>query len=158
MITPTSPQQEYANVQPMKILAGMIGYLLIVFPLAYAWHLVAFEGTYRKLEYFGREEPIIAFGFGAILFQGLLLALIYARLCRGRSFLQGTATLAIVMGVYHWTAHVLAEAAKHPIQPLPTWFALETAYLAIQFTLGGLLLAWIYRDRKAPTSSTPSDD
>ncbi len=81
--------------------------------------------TRLRLGYFGRDDPIIAFGFGAILFQGALLSVIYPFLCRGKTVLAGAATLALVMGGYHWTAHVLAEAAKHPIEPLTTWFAKE---------------------------------
>ncbi|MCG8653253.1 MAG: hypothetical protein MI861_25660 [Pirellulales bacterium] len=133
------------EVQPLKIVYGTIGYLLITFPLAYVWHLVAFEQKYAELGYFTREEPIIAFGFGAILLQGILMSVIYPSLCRGKSLLAGALTLALVMGGYHWTAHVLAEAAKHSIAPLPTWFALESLYLAIQFLLGGFWLAFVYR-------------
>lgn len=133
------------NLQPMKIVCGTVGYLLITFPLAYIWHLVAFEQTYANLGYFTREEPIIAFGFGAILLQGILLSVIYPYLCRGKSLVSGAFMLALVMGGYHWTAHVLAEAAKHSIAPLPVWFALESLYLAIQFILGGFLFAFVYR-------------
>ncbi|MCA9257568.1 MAG: hypothetical protein KDA61_00150 [Planctomycetales bacterium] len=143
---PSSLSTRTSPINPLKIAQGMCGYLLIVFPLAYTWHLVAFEATYRELGYFAREEPIIAFGFGAIAMQGLLLSFIYPHLRREKTPLQGAATFALVMGTYHWTTHVLAEAAKHPISPLTTWFVLETAFLAIQFTLGGLMLAWVYRD------------
>lgn len=137
-------------VQPRKILLGTLGYLLITFPLAYAWHLILFEQMYGELGYFGREEPIVAFGFGAILLQGILLSIIYPFLCRNRSFLSGTLTFTLVMGGYHWTTHVLAAAAKQSIEPLSTWFALETIYLAIQFLLGGLLLACVYRSTTEP--------
>ncbi|MCA9174777.1 MAG: hypothetical protein KDB14_09870 [Planctomycetales bacterium] len=133
------------KLQPLKIIYGTAGYLLMTFPLAYVWHLVAFKQTYAELGYFSRQEPIIAFGFGAILLQGILLSAIYPHLCRGKSLVSGAFTLALVMGSYHWTGHVLAEAAKHPIAPLPTWFALETVYLAVQFVLGGLVLAFVYR-------------
>ncbi len=138
------------HVHPLKIVVGTGGYIIITFPLAFVWHLVLFKGTYERLGYFGRDDPIIAFGFGAILFQGALLSVIYPFLCRGKTVLAGAATLALVMGGYHWTAHVLAEAAKHPIEPLTTWFALETLYLAIQFVAGGLMLALIYRSRTLP--------
>lgn len=131
--------------QPKQILLGTAGYLAITFPLAYVWHLVVFESTYSELGYFGREEPIVAFGFGAILLQGIVLSVIYPFLCRNRSLISGALTFAAVMGGYHWTAHVLAAAAKHPIAPLTTWFSLETFYLAIQFTLGGFMLAVVYR-------------
>ena len=128
-----------------KIVLGTFAYAAITFPLAYVWHLVAFKSTYDKLGYFSREEPIIVFGFFAILMQGAFLSLIYPFLCRGMSFGKGALTIALVMGGYHWTMHVLAAAAKQAIEPLPLWFGFETAYLAIQFSLAGLLLAAVYR-------------
>ena len=60
-------------MRPAKIVLGTTGYLLITFPLAYLWHLVLFEKTYAELGYFSRDEPIVAFGFAAILMQGHLL-------------------------------------------------------------------------------------
>lgn len=136
-----------STFQPTKIALGAVGYLLIVFPLAYVWHLVLFPETYRELGYFNREEPIIAFGFAAILLQGVLLAYIYPLLCRSSSFAANLLLFVAVMGGYHWSMHVLAEAAKHPIAPLSTWFALETTYLALQFIGGGILLGFVYRRR-----------
>ena len=129
-----------------KIALGTLGYAAITFPLAYVWHFAVFKTTYDELGYFSREEPIVAFGFGAIITQGVLLSLIYPALCRGKSVVRGALTLAGVMGLYHWTTHVLAEAAKHPIEPLTTWFGLETTYLAIQFVLGGFVIAFVIRN------------
>ncbi|QDV52259.1 hypothetical protein [Gimesia fumaroli] len=129
-----------------KIVLGTLGYAAITFPLAIVWHLVLFKATYDRLGYFSREEPIIAFGFAAIFIQGAILSLLYPFLCGGLSFVKGAITIALVMGIYHWTMHVLAAAAKQKIEPLSLWFGLETAYLAIQFTLAGLLLAFIYRE------------
>lgn len=135
-------------VRPQKILLGTIGYLLITFPLAYIWHLVLFKETYDRLGSYSRPEPIVAFGFGAILLQGILLSLIYPQLCHGKPLIAGATKFALLIGGYHWTVHVLAEAAKQSIEPLSAWFSLETTYLAIQFLLGGFLFAWVYRNRK----------
>lgn len=132
-------------MHPKQILLGAVGYALITFPLAYCWHLVWFQSTYDRLGYFSRDEPIVAFGFVAIVLQGVLLAVVYPRLCGGLTLAAGVTRFVLVMGVYHWTTHVLAEAAKHAIAPLATWFLLESGYLLIQFTLGGLLLAAVYR-------------
>ncbi|QDT51789.1 hypothetical protein Pan258_58820 [Symmachiella dynata] len=129
----------------LKLMLGTNGYLCITFPLAYVWHLVAFQATYERLHYFSRSEPIIAFGFAAILLQGILLSWIYPQLCRGTSFFGGVLKFAAIMGGYHWSMHVLAAAAKQNIQPLGTWFLIESTYLAIQFFLGSLWLGWIYR-------------
>jgi hypothetical protein len=132
----------------VRFAIGAAGYLAITFPLAYVWHLIAFKKTYETLGYFSREEPIVAFGFASILIQGLLLSWIFPRLCQGKSFWAGALSLLIVMGKYQLTMHVLAEAAKHQIEPLSTWFALESAYLAIQFALGGFWLALVYREQR----------
>jgi len=133
-------------MNPGKTVLGTLGYVVVTFPLAYVWHLVAFKSTYEELGYISRKEPIVAFGFVAIVTQGVLLSAIYQKLCAGKSLLQGALTLAAVMGIYHWTTHVLAEAAKHPIEPLSAWFALESTYLAIQFLLGGFVIALANRD------------
>ncbi|MCA9038850.1 MAG: hypothetical protein KDA65_00745 [Planctomycetaceae bacterium] len=132
-------------MNPKKIILGTLLYLVVTFPLAYCWHLVFFKETYDQIGYINREEPIIAFGFLSILLQGILLSILYPWLCAGKSVLGGALKFLLLMGGYHWTMHVLAAAAKQNIEPLPTWFALETGYLTIQFTLGGLILAMIYR-------------
>lgn len=140
----------------LKIIAGTLAYLMVTFPLAYVWHLVLFQKTYEDLGYIDREEPIIAFGFAAILLQGIILSALYPRICAGMAFFRGAVTFALLMGGYHWTMHVLAAAAKHPIAPLSTWFLLETAYLVLQFSLGTLLLAVIHRQLGAsPTKLSP---
>ena len=141
-------------MQFSRIALGTIGYAVVTFPLAYVWHLIAFKSTYDELGYFARDEPIVAFGFVAIVTQGVLLSAIYPQLCRGKSLVRGALTLAGIMGLYHWTMHVLAEAAKHPIEPLSTWFALETTYLAIQFVMGGLVIAFVNRNIESKASAT----
>ncbi len=138
------------SISPIKILFGTLGYLLITFPLAFVWHLVLFKETYDRLGSYSRQEPIVAFGFGAILLQGVVLSFVYPQLCRGMSVVAGALKFAVIVGVYHWTVHVLAEAAKQSIEPLSAWFTLETTYLAIQFILGGFLFAWIYRKQLNP--------
>ena len=145
-------------MQIKRQVLGTIGYLLIVFPLAYVWHLVWFKETYEQLGYFSREQPIVALGFLSILLQGVLLSVVYPRLCQGKSPLEGAATLFAVMGVYHWSMHVMAEAAKHQIEPLSTWFALETGYLAIQFGLGACMFAWVYREAGKPGGENAGAD
>lgn len=134
----------------VKICWGTIGYLIVTFPLAYTWHLILFKDQYDRLNYISRNEPIIAFGFSAILLQGVLLSIVYPCLRQGSSYVPATIKFLLVMGGYHWTTHVLAAAAKQDIAPLTTWFTIETGYLFLQFLLGGLWLGFVYRD-SAPT-------
>lgn len=135
-----------------RIAVGTLAYLAVTFPLAYVWHLVAFESTYADLGYISREEPIIAFGLLAILIQGVVLSTACSLLPGGRGRVPAVCGL---IAVYHWSMHVLAEAAKHPIAPLPTWFALETGYLLVQFALATIVLTWVFRETDKTTNPEP---
>ena len=138
-----------------RFVLGAAAYALITFPLAFVWHLVTFQGVYDKLGYFSRKEPIIALGFLSIVIQGLLLSYAYPSFCRGRRLVKEGLKFGLVMGLFYWTCHVIAEAAKHPIASLTTWFAIETVYLTIQFALAGLALGLIHGRRKP--SAIPSN-
>lgn len=131
-----------------RFLLRAAAYVLVTFPLAYLWHLVAFRGLYERLGYFSREEPIVALGFLAIVTQGLVLAGLFP-LFRRSGGIGEAVTFGLIMGLFLWTSQVLAAAAKHPIEPLATWLAIETPYFAIQFGLFGLALGLLDRSSKS---------
>lgn len=133
-------------------LFGAVAYPVIVFPLAILWHLVLFKETYDTLAYISREEPIIAFGLLSMVIQGLVLSYCYPFFQRGGGKLGEALRFSVVMWLFLGSSHVIAETAKHPVEPLAIWFVIEPAYLAIQFGLVGLALAWIYR--RGPRSTT----
>lgn len=127
-----------------RFLIGAGAYVLVTFPLAYVWHLVAFRTLYERLGYFSRDEPIVALGFLAIVAQGLFLAGLYPFFRRGGGIREAV-TFGLLMGFFLWTSQVLAAAAKHPIEPLGTWLTIETVYFAIQFASFGLALGFLDR-------------
>jgi len=116
---------------------GALAYLLVTFPLAVLWHLFIFGNTYDIIGYID-AEPNFLFGFLSILFQGLLLSY-------GYRFVKNYDPLkyAALIGVFFWTSHVLAFAAKGNLEMEPTFFFLETIYLTLQFGIYGLLLKQI---------------
>ncbi len=126
-------------------LFGAVAYPVIVFPIAILWHLVLFKETYDTLGYISREEPIFALGLLSMLIQGPVLSYCYPLFQRGGNKLAETLRFAVVMWLFLGSSHVVAAAAKHPIEPFAIWFVIEPAYLAIQFGLVSLALAWIYR-------------
>ncbi len=127
-----------------KFVLGAVAYPVIVFPLAILWHLVLFKETYDTLGYVSREEPIIAFGFLAIVIQGLMLSYCYPFFQRGGNRWAEAMRFALVMWLFLTSCQVVAETAKHPVEPFAIWFVIEPAYLAIQFVLVALALAYIY--------------
>jgi hypothetical protein len=125
------------------ILATM-AYLLLVFPLAAVWHMVAFKHIYDELGIFDREEPIVALGFLVILIQGLILSLAYPYFYReGKPAKEGL-KFGLLAGLFLWSSQVIAAAAKHQVASLGTWFAIETTYFGIQFALVGLAMGMTY--------------
>ena len=126
-----------------QFLLRALAYLVITFPLAILWHIVAFGDVYRSLGYFGRDEPIFAFGFLAIAVQGLMLSYIYPLFSRGGDRTREGLTFVVVTFLFLWSSHVVATAAKAEISPLCTYFAMESAYLAVQFALAGVAFTLI---------------
>jgi len=121
-----------------------LAYVLIVFPVAIIWHLVAFKPIYVEIGYFGSKEPVIALGFITIVVQGILLAYAYPFFYRGGSHVKSGLKFGFWAGAFLWSCQVLAFTAKNQIEHASTYFAMETGYLAIQFILVGLAIGLIY--------------
>lgn len=127
-----------------KILLGALGYAILVVPLAYLWHLKLFKDVYDRLGYFAREEPIIPLGVLAIVMQGIILAAIYPLIQIDVHWFVKGLTFGLVTGLFLGSSQIVADAAKRPIEPVSTWFAIEWTYFAVQFALAGLWFGWLY--------------
>ena len=125
-----------------------LAYLVLTFPLAYVWHLVAFRSFYERIGYFGEKEPIVALGFLTVAAQGLLLAYAYPYFQRGgHTLVEGMRAAAIFGGIIV-SVHVVAAAAKNHAPATAEWFLFESLYFVIQFALIGFALALIHRPAK----------
>ena len=131
------------HAKPVVISA--LGYLLVTFPVAIVWHLILLKEVYEEIGYIGRDEPIFLFGFLAILIQGFIMAAAYPAFIRSGFTIAAGLRYAALVGLFFWTSHVLAFAAKGDVQRLDLFFPLETLYLAIQFSVFGLILGWVFR-------------
>lgn len=125
-----------------------LAYLLVTFPFAYVWHLVAFRSFYERIGYFGEKPPIITLGFLSVAAQGLLLAYAYPFFQRGGHTLAEGMRAAAIFGGLIVSVHVVAAAAKNHAPATAEWFLFESLYFVIQFTLIGLVLAFIHRPKK----------
>ena len=127
----------------MKILFGTIAYLAVTFPLAVLWHMKIFREKYMNWQYFGDDvKPIL--GLVAMAVQGVVLSYGYSVLQVNHSALLTGICYALVMGVFLWSAHVLATMGKSSKVRHFEFFALETVYLAIQFIVYGVIISYIF--------------
>ncbi len=137
------------NMKPLALSA--LGYLCSTFPLAIVWHLILFKETYEEIGYISREDPIFVLGFLSILIQGVIMSLAFPIFSRSNFTVKAGLRYALAVGVFFWTSHVLAFAAKGDIHRLDLFIPLETIYLAIQFSLYGLLLGFFFRQWGTPS-------
>jgi hypothetical protein len=127
----------------MKIFLGALAYILPTFPYAYIWHLKIFKKKYEEWDYFG-GNPSPPIGLVAILIQGAVLSVAYSLLPFNQTSVGSGLTFAGIMGVYHWTTHVIAPMAKHIATRTSGFFWMETAYLIGQFAVFGVLISKVY--------------
>ncbi|MBX2805391.1 MAG: hypothetical protein KTR19_05430 [Hyphomicrobiales bacterium] len=127
-----------------KVLLSAAAYVVIVFPLALGWHAGLFKEKYESFGYFA-GEPNIPVGLAAIIIQGLALAIIYPLFYTGSAGYVKAFQFAGLMGLFFWTSHVLALVAKQNVPNASGFIAMETGYLAIQFSMFALVLGFLYR-------------
>ena len=58
--------------------------------------------------------------------------------------LPGGLKYALLMGLFFWTSHVLAFAAKNPSSDTGMFYLGETFYLCMQFGIYGLIIGKAY--------------
>lgn len=125
--------------------SSWLAYVVVTFAMGFIWHLILFKELYAKLGIYSRlDDPIIPLGLSAMFIQGAVLAYLYPLLAGpGNMVLEGL-RFGLVMGLFIASSAVLAEAAKQRVTSLPTWLILESVYYAIQFSLCGVAIAFVY--------------
>lgn len=127
-----------------RIMLSVASYVVIVFPLAIAWHIGLFKERYEAFGYFA-GEPNIPVGLLTIVVQGLALAFIYPLFHTGSAGFLRAFQFAGLIGLFFWTSHVLALVAKQNVPNAGGFILMESGYLIVQFGLFALALGFIYR-------------
>ena len=127
----------------MNILFGTLAYIVVTFPLAVLWHMKIFRTKYMAWQYFGEDvKPIL--GLCSMLVQGIVLSYGYSVLAIDHTSMLSGISYALVMGLFLWSAHVLATMGKSSLVRHFEFFWMETVYLAIQFAVYGILISYIF--------------
>ena len=127
----------------MEILFGTLAYIIVTFPLAVVWHMKIFREKYMGWQYFGEDvKPVL--GLASMIVQGVVLAYGYSILNVDHSALYTGVCYALIMGLFLWSVHVLANMGKSSKVRHFEFFAMETLYLLIQFGLYGVIISYIY--------------
>jgi hypothetical protein len=125
-----------------RILA-VLAYVLPTFPLGYFWHLSVFADYYQRLEVY-RDDILIPFGIGSMLIQGVIWSVVYERMFAGQSIANGALKFAALAVPLSWSYMVLAVAAKHRMDSVSGFLAIETAFMLVHYAIVSPLIALVY--------------
>jgi len=131
-------------------LLAVLAYLVPTFMTGFVWHLVAFHDIYVRLNLY-RPDPIIPFGLGSMIVQGLIFAWAYPRLfdTARSAWVKSAVRAAAVFAALSWSFTTIAVAAKYPMTSIGSYVQIETLYTAVQFALVAPLMALAWRSANA---------
>ena len=124
------------------IIVAALAFVVATFPLGYVWHLTVFKGRYEALEVY-RKDIILLFGLGSMVIQGIAFGLIYVAVIAPMSggWLVKATAYAALGGFLSWSFTTVAVAAKNRMASVRDFFAIETAFTAVQWIIVGLATA-----------------
>lgn len=121
----------------------VLGYVVPTFALGFLWHLVLFKENYDALGVF-RDDISVPLGLFTIIVQGLVLAYLYPLLYRGGPPLREGMRFGAIFGIIFWSIQAVAAAAKHHMDSVPVFLALETGFFASMFAIVGPLMGIVH--------------
>ena len=114
-----------------------LAYLIVSFILGAVWHVVLFKDYYKKLAIYSNiEKPRFAFGFSAMILQGLVFAYIYPLI--GNQWMFGVGLFLLLMSFM-----VFAEAGKQNATSMSGFVSIQTAFSLAQTILVTLAFGFI---------------
>ena len=121
-------------------------YFGITMAWAYPWHVMWFHDLYKDWGAITRAHPIMPLGIAAILIQGTVVGYLYPfyRNTQMNPILSGV-KFSLIIGLMTYTAMGFATAAKIQIEPVMLFLSYHTVFQAVQFTLTGAALGYIFR-------------
>lgn len=138
-----------------KHVLSVLAYVVATFVTQAVSHFVVNADHYASLPYL-RENPIFALGILSMLIQGGVLAYLYSHTNSPGRSVGDAVRFAWVAGSILVSYIALAEAAKYQVPAIAPWITVETAAGFVQFTVYGVLLGLVHRQRLPALVSSPA--
>ena len=133
-----------------RILAAL-AYIIPTFPLGFFWHLTVFADYYKSLAVY-REDIVIPLGVTSMVIQGIIWALIYERMFAGEPVVRGAVKFAGLAAPLAWSFMVVAVSAKHHMSSVSGYLLIESAFVALHYSVVSPLIAAVYAKSGAASS------
>lgn len=124
----------------------VLAYIVATFVTQAISHFAVNADHYATIQHI-RKEPIFQFGILAMIIQGILLSVLYAKVTNTHRSIKSAVGFSWMMGGFLISYMAFAEAAKYTVPSVTSWIVIEIAAGFIQFTVFGILLGFVYRDR-----------
>lgn len=120
----------------MRLLPGILAYIVPTFVLGFVWHLVLFEQYYLDLQIY-RADILVPLGFLSMLVQACIFAWIYERtfMAMSGSFASKVWRYGALGAPLSWSFTTLAVAAKNVMASVPDYMLIETAFTIVQWLM-----------------------
>lgn len=133
----------------LSFLLAVLAYVVPTMPLGLLWHLTVFRRRYESLEVY-RSDMIIPFGVASMVIQGFVWATLYSRLFAAEGVIVGAAKFAALAAPLAWSFAVLPVAAKHRMNSVRGFVALESGFTALQYVVVSPLIALAFSVGQSP--------
>ncbi len=130
-----------------KLALTVLAFVVATFGTQAPSHFLVFADHYAAATYI-RQETLFQFGVLAMLIQGAVLSVLYTRFTDGKSTTKRAVGFSWLMGAFLVSYTAFGEAAKYMVPSVASWIAVEMGVGVVQYTVFGLLLGLIYRERR----------
>ena len=130
--------------KPATVLVTVLAYVVTTFAVQGTSHFLVNKDHYAAISIM-RAEPVIAMGIASMVIQGVIFALLFPTFNRGTNAVRNGLVFSWAIGGFLASYIVGAEAGKYAIPSIPSWFVVETAVAAVQYSVFGALLGLIHR-------------
>ena len=137
---------------PATVLVTVLAYVVTTFAVQGTSHFVINKDHYAAISIM-RAEPVIAMGIASMVIQGLIFALLFPTFNRGGNAVRNGLVFSWTIGGFLASYIALGEAGKYAIPSIPSWFVVETAVAAVQYSVFGALLGLIHRSPSTPAGA-----
>ncbi len=125
---------------------AIVAFVVATFIAQALSHFVVNAEHYATIPHI-RKEPIFQLGVLAMLIQGGILSVLFSKVFDTYRTVKNAVGFSWLMGSFLISYIAFAEAAKYTLPSIPTWVGIEIAAGFVQFTIFGMLLGLVYRNR-----------
>lgn len=131
-----------------KPILTVLAFMFVSFGVQGLSHFVINADHFASISFI-RPDPVLPLGFATMIVQALIFSFVMSRLWPDGATIQQGLNVSACFGLFLASYIALAEPAKYAAPSIPAWMLVEGIASVVQFSVFGLLLGLIYRNKVA---------